>query len=606
MDDEAAEIELLEQNLHKTRQTSQRMISLLNTFDTRLAKLEKTILPLYDATQILNRRASNIEKTLAKIDEVASNREDIAAEEASILRGPNPNQLEVYTDALARLNASLAFGTSDRDSLDTARLVETGAKKLCQLYTKLVAEGSSGESSSRGGSFPSSLRTSLQPLVTFLRTLPVPATHPSHPAATAILGLLKDAQKGFADMRGSWNKKILEPLGKRFLERADDLDSVAAGREYGKWVEALFDVALDEHVLLSELAPLASSQQLQSAYTTLLSPLMLLFSDTTTSLVTLIKKSLHKHAFLALAANEALLSAQDRFYEVSTKRGGDKRDKDELREAITSLRSLGNRSFPEFLADIKLSANPAGGRVDDTGTGIDEVTLSTVKYLDRLPDVQGAAASALLALGDGNWKMGEGVAVSKGPKLGEGDEQIILEHFVFDIIQTLSQTLTALSKLKRPAFGSMYLLNNTCYIRQHVIVDPRNEATPTLLSRPTKDTLNSSFRMAKAGYFDANYSPLMQALNDNNPKDKEKGKDKVTRFYDLLDEVVERHKLGNRQILEEDEDERENLADEVVKLVVPSLQRFVGKFKEKESKNPQKYIKMTPEAVENTLRTIYR
>jgi exocyst complex component 7 len=53
-----------------------------------------------------------------------------------------------------------------------------------------------------------------------------------------------------------------------------------------------------------------------------------------------------------------------------------------------------------------------------------------VAYLERLPDVAGPAGVALRALGDGNWRMGEGVAVAKVPKLGEGDEGQILEHYV--------------------------------------------------------------------------------------------------------------------------------------------------------------------------------
>lgn len=67
-------------------------------------KVEKSILPLYNSTQVLNRRGNSkllecyasvpfinfnpdIESALQKIDEVASNQEGIAAEEALILRG---------------------------------------------------------------------------------------------------------------------------------------------------------------------------------------------------------------------------------------------------------------------------------------------------------------------------------------------------------------------------------------------------------------------------------------------------------------------------------------------------------------------------------------
>ena len=79
-------------------------LAILNSFDTRLVKLEKSILPHYNSTQILNRRANSmyvlwdvmvadcipridIEKALLKIDEVASNQEGVAVEEALILRG---------------------------------------------------------------------------------------------------------------------------------------------------------------------------------------------------------------------------------------------------------------------------------------------------------------------------------------------------------------------------------------------------------------------------------------------------------------------------------------------------------------------------------------
>jgi exocyst complex protein 7 len=42
--------------------------------------------------------------------------------------------------------------------------------------------------------------------------------------------------------------------------------------------------------------------------------------------------------------------------------------------------------------------------------------------------VQSAVEAALHALGDGNWKMGEGIQVGRGSK--EDDDGSILEHFL--------------------------------------------------------------------------------------------------------------------------------------------------------------------------------
>lgn len=155
--------------------------------------------------------------------------------------------LDEYKDVLERVNAGLVFGSLERDSRDTARLVETGAKKLTQLYTKLVAEASSGTPLNgvdfQLTPFPASILATLIPLVEFLRTLPLPATHPSHPAAPAIQTALKEAQKGYADMRGAWGKKCLELHAKRVVERSETLDGVKAGREFGNWVISLLTVA---------------------------------------------------------------------------------------------------------------------------------------------------------------------------------------------------------------------------------------------------------------------------------------------------------------------------------------------------------------------------
>ena len=125
-------------------------------------------------------------------------------------------------------------------------MVETGAKKLAQLFTKLVASGSSGShpagSDFQYSPFPRDELATLLPLVKFLRALPLPATHPSHLAAAAILSALKEAQRGYAEMRGNWAKKGLEVYGRRVIDRAETTDGVASGRELGKWTSDLLDV----------------------------------------------------------------------------------------------------------------------------------------------------------------------------------------------------------------------------------------------------------------------------------------------------------------------------------------------------------------------------
>lgn len=602
MDDETAEIELLEQNLNKTRQISQRMTSILSSFDTRLVKLEKSILPLYNSTQILTKRGNNIESALSKIDEIASNQEGIAAEEALILRGPQPGQLDEYKDVLERLNASVVFKSIDRDFEETARLVETGTKKLVSLYTKLVAEASSGAPHNGPDfeftPFSAPLLTTLVPLVTFLRTMPVPATHPSHPAAPAILASLKEAQKGYADMRGAWGRKCVEQYAKRVVDRAETLDGVIAGSELGVWVGNLLSVAEYEYSLLSDLATMPGQPALSSTYASLISPMISLFSSTLSSLNALIKRSLNKNTLLALSAFSSLSTAQSRWDDVMCRRAG--RKENELKDSLHTIRAACLRSFPELIADIRAAAN---GRSAELSTGLAEVAVSTVQYMERMPEVQDAVGSCLHTLGDGNWKMGEGLQVAKGGQRAELDERTVLEHFFFDVVNfTITSLLTLSRTNKRPSFGSIFLLNNISFLRSRLLVNPQVDI-PSLLSKPSQDVLTSNFRTAKAAYFDSNFSPLMQTLQDDRDKSKSAAKEKFTRFFELLEEVAERHRLA--KVLQDDKESREQICEEVVKLIVPSLQRMTQKTAGKEFKNPQKYIKMSIDEVESLVRSFY-
>ena len=215
-----------------------------------------------------------------------------------------------------------------------------------------------------------------------------------------------------------------------------------------------------------------------------------------------------------------------------------------------------------------------------------------------------AVLTSLATLGDGNWKMGEGVG--KGGKVGgplDGNERVLLEHyvcksrsslivlllsFIDDVVVTLMGSLNALSVAgRRPQMGSIYLLNNISHLRNRLLDAPES-SIDEFLSKPTQDILNSNFRTAKAAYFDSNFSPLIQALADE--KERSGGlvgggksaiiKEKWSRFFDSLEEVSERHRVA--RVLADDPDGRSLLQEEVVRLVIPALLRFTQKNKEKE------------------------
>ncbi|CAE6461198.1 unnamed protein product [Rhizoctonia solani] len=618
MEDEMADIELLEQHLKKTSDISRQMTGILAKFDSRLVKLEKTIRPLHSATQSLTRLATNIDRTMESINSMASQKQDVVAEENLVLKGPKSGQLHLYVDALERLNANIAFQSGDPRSKETSRLVETGAKKLCQLYTKIVAEATSRpavdptnylQSPDALPTLDENTMTKLGPVVDALRKSPTPTTHPSHPGAAAILAVIQEAQAGYADMRSQWCKKAVDGGVRRILAAADTgTDRIAIGREFGIWVEGLLILADAEYKTLQKCALLPGRDFIKDSFEIITRPLVSVFSSSLSTLSSLVKKSLQSNIFMALAIYSSLSQSQDRYTDIMLRRTG--RKDNDLSTGIHSLKGVCIRSFPELLLEIKTPAmsppTAAPGR-GEIGTGIADVTVMATNYLEQIPDVADAMSSMLITLGDGNWRMGEGTIPGSKPRVEESTdpEQVILEHFTFDIISTVISTVNTISRfLKRPALTSIFVLNNISYLRDRVLLAPRTNVD-ALLSAPTQDVLNSSYRSSKAAYFDTNFTTLLSCLTDD-AKDKKAGiKDKFARFYEALEEIAERHRYA--RVLADDDEGREKIQEELVRLVIPALQRFTQKHRDKEfSKNPSKYIKLSAEEVERQLRGLYK
>jgi exocyst complex protein 7 len=143
-------------------------------------------------------------------------------------------------------------------------------------------------------------------------------------------------------------------------------------------------------------------------------------------------------------------------------------------------------------------------------------------------------------------------------------------HYEDDVLTTLLASLNSLAAAqKRPPQASIFHFNNVAFLRTKLLLDP---STPIdeLMSKATQDALNSNYRTAKAVYFDVNFSPLVQALGDGGGR--RDVKDKLTRFFDALDEAGDRHRVA--KVLMDDEEGQEMLQEEVVRLVVPALKRY--------------------------------
>jgi exocyst complex protein 7 len=58
------------------------------------------------------------------------------------------------------------------------------------------------------------------------------------------------------------------------------------------------------------------------------------------------------------------------------------------------------------------------------------IAKQTLQYLEQLLEVRDAVGSALMLLGDGNWRMGDGIQAKPNQgKPAPGSERILIEHY---------------------------------------------------------------------------------------------------------------------------------------------------------------------------------
>lgn len=145
LDKELHNLALLKETMAKSNQLANGMSNILTSFEDRLAKLEKTILPVYHETENLQRRQENIENSLKSLDYVIQYFSVPRRVEPIIREGLNDN-LDVFLKSMDDLNHAKEFFTKTRansDELDEiTSLFSTGGNALQKEFRTLLNRSS--------------------------------------------------------------------------------------------------------------------------------------------------------------------------------------------------------------------------------------------------------------------------------------------------------------------------------------------------------------------------------------------------------------------------------------------------------------------------------
>ncbi|KAM4033816.1 exocyst complex component 7 isoform 7-T7 [Anomaloglossus baeobatrachus] len=131
----------IKESLEKSDQLTNNMVSILSSFESRLMKLENSIIPVHKQTETLQRLQENVDRTLSCLDHVISYYH-VATETEKVIRDGPSGRLEEYLSCIAKIQKAVEyFQDNNPDSPELNRvksLFERGKESLDAEFRNLL------------------------------------------------------------------------------------------------------------------------------------------------------------------------------------------------------------------------------------------------------------------------------------------------------------------------------------------------------------------------------------------------------------------------------------------------------------------------------------
>ncbi|CAI0391133.1 unnamed protein product [Linum tenue] len=131
--------EFMKEALEKSQTITDNMVSILGSFDHRLSALETAMRPTQIRTHSIRRAHENIDKTLKSAEGILTQFDQTRKAEAKILRGPHED-LESYLEAIEQLKATVKFFSSNKNFKSSDGVVHHANQLLAKAIVKLEEE----------------------------------------------------------------------------------------------------------------------------------------------------------------------------------------------------------------------------------------------------------------------------------------------------------------------------------------------------------------------------------------------------------------------------------------------------------------------------------
>ncbi|XP_050837254.1 exocyst complex component 7 isoform X7 [Serinus canaria] len=516
-------LSFIKESLEKSDQLTKNMVSILSSFESRLMKLENSIIPVHKQTENLQRLQENVEKTLSCLDHVISYYHVAKDTEKIIKEGPT-GRLEEYLNCMDKIQKAVEyFQDNNPDSPELNRVkslfergkesLESEFRSLMTRHTKpvppiLILDLISGDEemdtqeemslehlpesvlhdiirisgwlveNGRNQDFMTvyfqirsvQLDRSIKGLKDHFRKN---SSSSGVPYSPAIQNKRKDTPT---------KKPIKRPVlipghehdlrVKHLSDALGDKHGPAAGRDdvfdieidaYIHCVSAFVKLAQSEYQLLTEIVP---EHHQKKTFDSLIQESLDNLIMEGDNIVSAARKAIIRHDYSAVLTIFPILKhlkqMKPEFDQVL--QGTAAGTKNKLPGLITSMETTGAKALEEFADNIKNDPDKEYNMPKD-GT-VHELTSNAILFLQQLLDFQETAGAMLASQGHVNWpKTFLSETSSSASSYSSEFSRRLLSTYICKVLGNLQLNLLSKSKVyEDPALSAIFLHNNYNYI----------------------------------------------------------------------------------------------------------------------------------------------
>ncbi|TPX53942.1 hypothetical protein PhCBS80983_g06107 [Powellomyces hirtus] len=600
------DLEMLEDSLAKTNMLTQKIESMLSSFDFRLGKLETSILPIHRSTQKLTKLYDHIDGSLEQVQTVIDYFDIAMKEEAFLAKGPQEPDLTPFLKSVESLKEALVYlqrtkyKASER-AINTLKYTLTKALgQLNNLFRKWLTaasvpiDTSSGNTGVYATQVPGAPVLSGSGLIIYSADIPHITVEPfsnlqrlSLELQTSSIGDLSFPPvylKVYEEVRSTYLVKSLAALAaatrdqeqKGLQGRTAYVKDSSPMVAYAQWLLRLLKA---ERGLTGKLLPKANGL---TSFQATITPAVDVFVQLGEFMCTRVKKNVSKReygdVFMLIDVVESLTDGIKE-YDGTIAFAGSKGA--EINEIASNCKAVVVQAFGQFYEDIKNDIGKSGALSMD-GT-VHELTSTTLNTLRRLVEYRSAIDRII---SDGANPMGATAFATVAT----------------DILTSLSLSLEAKAKTyKKSTLSAIFTLNNFSYILKHV----RASGLAEIVGQSEVARLERAAAKGRQGYRDS-WTPVIESVGDKgaaippgtkNLTNSQRAliKDQFKKFNDELDETTRTQKTYSVP----DPDLRATLIKDIKAIVCPFYKMFYDRHIELEfTKNPGKYVRYTPRTLE--------